>query len=162
VSKSQLVSKNIEQPPASVILRLDFTQFPVVPGLRRGEAPLFPITKKFSIGKPSVSVRRRQLALTPAYAFTDFKSQGQTIDHVLVDLGKTVQFSLSPFNAYVALSRSQGRDTIRLLRDFENVLFTCHPSEDFREEEHRLANLAKVTKKGYYDGHYGNPMQNMS
>ncbi|KAJ8582183.1 hypothetical protein M405DRAFT_713694, partial [Rhizopogon salebrosus TDB-379] len=50
-----------------------------VPGLRQGEAPLFPITKKLRIGKPSVSVRRRQLALTPAYAFTDFKSQGQTI-----------------------------------------------------------------------------------
>jgi hypothetical protein len=65
------------------------------------------------------------------------------------------------FNAYVALSRSQGRDTIRLLRDFENVLFTRHPSEDLREEEHRLENLAKETKKDYYDGKYGNPMQNM-
>jgi hypothetical protein len=71
----------------------------------------------------------------------------ETIDHVLVDLGKTVQFSLSPFNAYVALSRSQGRDT--------------NPSEDLREEEHRLENLAKETKKDYYDGKYGNPMQNM-
>jgi ATP-dependent exoDNAse (exonuclease V) alpha subunit len=93
------------------------------------------------------SVQRRQLALTPAYAFTDFKSQGQTINHVIiVDLGKPVQFALSPFNAYVALSRSKGRDTIRLLRDSEDILFTCHPSEDLREEALRLTKLAENTK----------------
>ncbi|KAJ8583009.1 hypothetical protein M405DRAFT_749292 [Rhizopogon salebrosus TDB-379] len=53
---------------------------------------------------PSTKITRRQLALIPAYAFTDFKSQGQTIEHVLVDIGKTTYFGLSPFNAYVALS----------------------------------------------------------
>jgi hypothetical protein len=149
----QLNTIHLQFPPAAVILQLDFTQFPIVPGLRQGEAPLFPITKKFRIGKPSVSVRRRQLALTPAYAFTDFKSQGQTIfDHVIVDLGKTVQSSLSPFNAYVALSRSKGRDTIRLLRDFDDNLFTRHPSDNLREEEHRLAKLADETKRDYYNG----------
>ncbi|KAG2139646.1 hypothetical protein DEU56DRAFT_688293, partial [Suillus clintonianus] len=58
--------------------------------------------------------------LAPAYTFTDFKSQGQTIEHVLVDIGRTTCFALSPFNAYVALSRSCGRDSIRLLRDFDN------------------------------------------
>jgi hypothetical protein len=157
--ESQLVTTNntvhLRFPPALVVLQLDFTEFPIVPGLRQGEAPLFPITKKFKIGKPSVSVQRRQLALTPAYAFTDFKSQGQTINHVIVDLGKTVQFSLSPFNAYVALSRSKGRDTIRLLRDFEDKLFTRHPSEDLREEELRLTKLAERTKRDYYEGKYG-------
>jgi hypothetical protein len=50
--ESQLVTRNIEHntvhlwfPPAAVVLQLDFTQFPIVPGLRQGEAPLFPITK---------------------------------------------------------------------------------------------------------------------
>jgi len=159
--ESQLVTANIEHdtvhlqfPPAAVVLQLDFTQFPIVPGLQRGQAPLFPIAKKFRIGKPSVSVQRRQLPLTPAYAFTDFKSQGQTINHVIVDLGKTVQFALSPFNAYVALSHSKGRDTIRLLRDFEDNLFTCHPSENLREEELRLTQLAENTKRDYYSGKY--------
>jgi ATP-dependent exoDNAse (exonuclease V) alpha subunit len=159
--ESQLVTRNIEHnivhlqfPPAAVVLQLDFTRFPIVPGLQQGQAPLFPIAKKFRIGKPSVSVQRRQLPLTPAYAFTDFKSQGQTINHVIVDLGKTVQFALSPFNAYVALSRSKGRDTIRLLRDFEDNLFTRHPSENLREEELRLTQLAENTKTDYYNGKY--------
>ncbi|KAG2084374.1 hypothetical protein BD769DRAFT_1374943 [Suillus cothurnatus] len=48
----------------------------------------------------------------PAYAFTDFKAQGQTIDYVLIDIGRTTCFALSPFNAYVTLSRSHGCDYI--------------------------------------------------
>ncbi|KAG2062939.1 hypothetical protein BDR04DRAFT_1039508, partial [Suillus decipiens] len=62
-----------------------------------------------------------------AYAFTDYKAQGQTIDHILVDIGKMTCFSLSPFNTYVVLLRSQGRQSIHLLREFEDSLHTsCH------------------------------------
>ncbi|KAF8893443.1 hypothetical protein BD779DRAFT_1620513, partial [Infundibulicybe gibba] len=49
-------------------------------------------------------IHRRQLAITPAYAFTDYKSQGQTIKHVIVDLADPPSGKLSPFSAYVALS----------------------------------------------------------
>jgi len=75
------------------------------------------------------------------------------INHVIftVDLGKTVQFALSPFNAYVALSRSKGRDAIRVLRDFEDNLFTRHPSEDLREE---LRLTMENAKRDYYNGKY--------
>jgi len=41
---------------------------------------------------------------------------------------------LSPFSAYVALSRSRGRDTIHLLQDFDERLFTNHPSGDLATE----------------------------
>ena len=80
-------------------------------------------------------------------------NHGQTISHVIVDLGKTVQFALSPFNAYVALYRSKGRDTICLLWDFEDNLFTRHPWEDPREEE--LNSLSSENaKRYYYNGKY--------
>jgi ATP-dependent exoDNAse (exonuclease V) alpha subunit len=80
-------------------------------------------------GKTGITVERKQFPLTPAYAFTDFKSLGQTIESVLVDLAKPPSGGLTSFNAYVALSRSRGRDTIRLLRDFDEKLFTTHPNE---------------------------------
>jgi hypothetical protein len=87
--------------------------------------PLSPIELKFTVGStPSTRITRRQFPHSPAYAFTDFKSQGQTIEHVSVDIGKTTFFKLSPFNAYVALSRSRSRKTIRLLRDFDALLKT--------------------------------------
>jgi len=44
-------------------------------------------------------------AITATYAFTDYKSQGQTIEYVIVDLGKPASGELNGFNAYMALSR---------------------------------------------------------
>ncbi|KAF8195698.1 hypothetical protein K438DRAFT_1586944 [Mycena galopus ATCC 62051] len=45
-----------------------------------------------------------------AYAFTDYRSQGQTIGHVLVDIASPPSGKLSLFNLYVALSRSSAED----------------------------------------------------
>ncbi|KIK79878.1 hypothetical protein PAXRUDRAFT_37245, partial [Paxillus rubicundulus Ve08.2h10] len=56
-----------------------------------------------------------------AYTFTNYKSQGQTIVHVIVGIGKATCFSLMPFNTtYVALSRSQGCTSVQLLQDFKH------------------------------------------
>ncbi|KAJ7028352.1 hypothetical protein C8F04DRAFT_964088 [Mycena alexandri] len=60
------------------------------------------------------TVHRVQLPLTGAYAFTDYRSQGQTLPYVIVDIGTPPTGGLSLFNLYVALSRSSGRETIRL------------------------------------------------
>ncbi|KAJ3897534.1 hypothetical protein F5879DRAFT_813832 [Lentinula edodes] len=43
--------------------------------------------------------------MTAAYAFTDYRAQGQTIPSVLVDIGKPPTGTLSLFNLYVALSQ---------------------------------------------------------
>ncbi|KAJ8587746.1 hypothetical protein M405DRAFT_934534 [Rhizopogon salebrosus TDB-379] len=104
---------------------------------------------------PSTRITRRQFPLSPVYAFTDFKSQGQTIEHVSVDIGKTTFFKLSPFNAYVALSRSRSRKTTRPLRDFDNVLFLQYPSEDLCTEDQQIDAIVEETKKRYDDGQYG-------
>jgi hypothetical protein len=146
----------LHYPPILVIVKLDFCELPQLPGLPPCHVPLSPVNCKFTMGStPSTRITRRQLPLIPAYAFTDFKSQGQTIEHVLVDIGKTTCFALSPFNAYVALSRSRGRETIRLLRDFDDKLFIRHPSEDLRIEDERIDALAKETSTHYAKGKYG-------
>jgi len=63
------------------------------------------------------------------------------------DIGKPPTGSLSPFSVYVALSRSRGRDTIRLLRDFNPNLLQNHPSEDLRIEMQRLEQLNEKMKR---------------
>jgi ATP-dependent exoDNAse (exonuclease V) alpha subunit len=80
--------------------------------------------------------------LIVGYAFTDYKAQGQTLEHVIVDLTKPPRGSITPFGAYVALSHSRGRDTIRLLREFNNTLLTMHPLQMLYEEDQRLRRLA--------------------
>ena len=57
-------------------------------------------------------MKRHQFPLTVAYAFTDYRSQGQTILYIVVDLAVPSNGTLNLFNLYVALSHSSGRDTI--------------------------------------------------
>ncbi|KAF8440407.1 hypothetical protein L210DRAFT_3448403 [Boletus edulis BED1] len=60
-----------------------------MPFLKEKEIPLFPVTRKFRIiSDPPAFVTRRQLTITPAYALTDFKAQGPTLQNVVVDIGK--------------------------------------------------------------------------
>ncbi len=98
------------------------------------------------VGKEKITVTRVQLPMTGAYAFTDYRSQGQTVPYVIADIGKPPSQDVSPFGAYIALSRSHGASNIRLLRDFNDKLFTTHPSQDLRDEEVRLRGLADETK----------------
>ncbi|KAF5331245.1 hypothetical protein D9611_013149 [Ephemerocybe angulata] len=120
------------------------------PGVKAGLIPISPVTASFQVTNgmgQKITVKRTQYALTGAYAFTDYKSQGQTIEKVIIDIGKPPQGALSPFNAYVALLRGRGRDSIRLLRDFDGDLFTTHPSENLRAEMSRLQALAARTER---------------
>ena len=108
-----------------------------------------------STHKGHYSKSRRQYPLTPAYAFTDHKAQGQTLEYVIVDIGPVPEkFGISPLGVYVALSRGRGREQIRLLRDFDDDLFTKHPSEDLRVEDERLTTLTEMTKDRWDSGFY--------
>ena len=118
-------------------------------GLLPGVIPLTPSLAKFSAtGRTGKTFRilRWQYAMTAGYAFTDYKSQGQTIEYVIIDIGKPPT-GHSRHSPYVALSRSRGRDTIQLLRDFDNNLYQNHPSEALRREMTRLKGLNNATRR---------------
>ena len=86
------------------------------------------------------------------YASTDHKVQGQTIENIIVDIGPSKQFSVDAFAAYVAFSRSRSRESIRLLRDFDDKMFTKHPSEHLRAEDCRLVELTRIMKVKFEAG----------
>ncbi|KAF8120368.1 hypothetical protein EV363DRAFT_1477910 [Boletus edulis] len=118
-------------------------------GLDENVIPLIPMERNFTIttGNKNKTVVRSQLPVTPAYAFTDYRSQGQTIRHAIIDIAPPPTGALTPFNIYVALSRCRGRENIRLLREFDEKLLTKHPSEYLRMEDERLDKLDKETEK---------------
>lgn len=135
--------------PRCILIRLDRTRVPTLPGLPPGVVPFVPTMKSFQITVPGKSgtvqrtVRRTQFPITLAYAFTDYRSQGQTIPRVIVDIatppGKGIGLNkLSLFNVYVALSRSSGRETIRLLRDFDESEFQKPHDKDLPAEAERV------------------------
>lgn len=142
-------SIHLRYPPRYVLVRLDRTKAPSLQGLPQNVIPIVPVKKSFTINKggTKIVVNRIQLPLTLAYAFTDYRSQGQTLQPVLVDIGPPPYGHLTPFNIYVALSRGTGRDNIRLLRDFDETLLQQHPSEYLRLEDDRLQRLNELTKE---------------
>ena len=76
---------------------------------------------------------------------------------VFVDIRKPPPpVNMGTFGAYVAVSRSKGRKTIRFLGDFEDRLFTLHPSDDLRQEDERQARKTRETKEAWDFGFYHN------
>ncbi len=145
----------LQHVPSYVLVKMHRTRASKLDDLDDGVVPVEPIETRMQIqvslpGKPSAkcSVCRRQFPITAAYAFTDYRSQGQTIPAVIVDIMSPPGPSkLSLFNLYVALSRSSGRDTIRLQRDFEDkILLQTHNPELLNEDE-RLDKLDRDTKE---------------
>ena len=52
--------------------------------------------------------KKSKQELTLAYAFTDYRSQGQKLQPVYIDIGSPPYSCLTPFNIYVALLRGTG------------------------------------------------------
>ncbi|KZO91843.1 hypothetical protein CALVIDRAFT_488490 [Calocera viscosa TUFC12733] len=142
----------LNQPPAYILVKLHRTKAKQLPGLDAGVIPIACTQKQFRItdseGK-TWTVTRNQVPITAAYAITDYRAQGQTLPYVIIDISTPPTGQITAFNAYVALSRSKGRDTIRLLRDFSYKLFTTHSSEYLRLEDERLDSLDRNTNMQY-------------
>jgi ATP-dependent exoDNAse (exonuclease V) alpha subunit len=81
-----------------------------------------------------------------AYAFTNYQSQGQTLPYVIIDIAKSPTGGLDLFNLYVALSRSSGRESIRLLQDFDNKLFQKSHDSVLLAEDDRPDKMDRITK----------------
>lgn len=75
--------------PEYILVKLDNARMAALSGLAEGVVPVVPSSKGFTItieGKKTRTVHRAQYPMTPAYAFTDIRSQGQTIPRVIVDI----------------------------------------------------------------------------
>ena len=144
----------LQYPPVYVLVKLNRTKARVLEELEAGVVPIAAMKRTLMIldGQTRKTVSRRQIPLTAAYAFTDYRSQGQTLPAVIVDIATPPTGGLTPFNAYVQLSRSSGSSTIRILRDFEDKLFTSHPCEFLRKEDERLEELDAETKR-WWEAH---------
>jgi hypothetical protein len=94
-------------------------------------------------------VRRLQFLITPAYAFTNYRSQGQTLRAAIIDIANPPSGGrLTLFNIYVALSRGSGRDTIRLLWDFDDDLLLQPLDSDLGQEIRRAECRVWVKMEG--------------
>ena len=146
-----IVLKNI---PLYLLVKLERTRATPLKGLDEAVIPVELATKSMQVqvvendgNQPRRTVKRCQFPVTAAYAFTDYRLQGQTIPYVVVDIATPPTGGLSLFNLYVALSRSSGKSTIRLLRDFDAKVFQASHSSQLLAEDDRLKELNIETKE---------------
>ena len=147
----------LKKMPAYVLVKLNNTRLRQLPNLPPQVIPIEPNAAKFTITvqKKTRTVTRRQFPITAAYAFTDYRAQGQTIRNVIVDISTPPYGGLNLFNLYVALSRGTGREGIRLLREFDHKIFFSKPlPEALVIEDSRLQELNRETMQRYVAGEY--------
>lgn len=124
-----------------------------IPGILSGLVPIFPETVtfdyKYRVGDTikSRTVSRKQLPLLPSYSYTDFKSQGRTLDRAIVDLA-----TARGQGVYVMLSRVKTLDGVAILRWFPSTKIYQRLSEDMRNELARVDFMDRVTKEAYNAG----------
>lgn len=138
---------------AVVYLRVQGVEIDI-PGLEEGIVPIFPETMSFDFRFKdgdkirTRSVTRKQLPLLPAYSYTDFKSQGRTLDRAIVDL-----YTARGQGVYVMLSRVKTLKGIAIMRWFPSTKIFQRLSEDMRDEIIRIDFLDKATLQAYMAGH---------
>ena len=143
---------HLHYPPQYVLMKLLCTKAPQLEGLSQNVIPITLIAKSFMTTKngEKMTVNRSQLPLTLTYAFTNYRSQGQTLQPVYIDIGSPPYGRLTPFNIYIVLSRGMGQNNIWLIRDFDGTLLCHHPCEHLRLEDECLEGLNKMTKEMWH------------
>jgi len=141
--------------PLYLLVKLTRTRAAQLEGLDECVIPIEPVLTtyhiKVSVGRRMVqhAVKRKQFPLTAAYTFTNYRSQGQTIPYIVVDIATPPTGGLSLFNLYVAFPRSSGWDSIRLLQYFDNKLFEKPHDWALIQEDERLEVFDRQTRIWY-------------
>ncbi|KDN35967.1 hypothetical protein RSAG8_11178, partial [Rhizoctonia solani AG-8 WAC10335] len=93
--------------------------WPLVKFVNSGEFLMPPVDFTLDNGVGGVRARRRQIPLILAWALTIHRAQGQTIDRLRVDLGKT----FAPGQAYVAISRCKSLEGLQVVNFSPSSVF---------------------------------------
>ncbi|KAK7439202.1 hypothetical protein VKT23_017692 [Stygiomarasmius scandens] len=119
--------------PKYVLVKLTRTRASRLEGLDENVIPVEPMEVKFKVKVPGGGERtviRRQFPMTAAYAFTDYRAQGQTIPTVFVDIAKVPSGTL----------------TLTAL-DFDEKILMQGIEVELMDEDDRLEQMDVTTKQ---------------
>ena len=143
--------------PPYILVKLTHTQVTPLEGLQDSVISIEPAITTYHIkvqqGKGHIMQKTGQwgqFPMTAVYAFTDYCSQGQTLPYVIVDITSPPTSTLSLFNQSVALSRSSGRVSIRLLHNFDYKIFRASHDPALVDEDKGLEKL-DIERKSWYE-----------
>ncbi|CAF1089825.1 unnamed protein product [Rotaria sordida] len=108
------------------------------------------VAKAAKINKKTrkLSVKRKAFPLIPAYSMTTYRSQGQTLGKIIVDLVMPPG-PVELASVYVPLSRVKRLDDLLIIRSFEFAILQVKSSTTQIEELKRLDRIAQNTRKRF-------------
>lgn len=138
--------------PLVVIVQFDaYKGKPIIPAIERSVS-ISPITAYFTLSndiKGKIS-SRQQIPLRLAWAITIHKSQGQTLDKVVIDIGKQRKIKASGLE-YVAFSRvREVKDLVLMPVDWPRFRLLNKPNKIKLKEEKRLKQMFNDCKINYH------------
>jgi hypothetical protein len=98
-------------PSGKIFMPYHHHEFKPFPGLTAGLIPIFPSEVSFNLqyqDNPKQKIYCQQFPICAGYAFTSHRGQGQTLGNIIIDIGTTTRFPVTPFGAYVVLLCSRG------------------------------------------------------
>ncbi|KAG8942843.1 hypothetical protein FRC04_003474 [Tulasnella sp. 424] len=120
-----------------------------IDGLQEDVVPIVPTSTQFTYVSPQGAkfhISRSQLPLLPAYAYTDYKAQGRTLEKAIVDLADCNSLQ----SVYVMLSRVRTLHGLAILRWFKSTKLYQNLQEEFRHEFSRLRKLHDDTEQWFH------------
>ena len=112
-----------------------------IPHLPEKHFPILPdVTKlRFEHGASHkrCTIERKQVPIEPGFAITVYKTQGKTMERVIVDLASCSGTE----QPYVMISRAMSLDGLMVLRDFQAHQIKKRRSEELQKEFSRLLHL---------------------
>lgn len=146
-------------PPAGILLEAESTKDFHFVGMPPGTVLLTPLSCKIESQKKRPwqrrDVTRRGLPCTAAFACTDYKVQGRTLEQVAVELrgtrttnidGRAIASQCDPYSLYVQLSRCRTLENIMLLsKARERDIVGNTVPENMVAAEGRLEELSEAT-----------------
>lgn len=111
---------DLQYPPARVLIHIETADVAglELDGLPRGVIAVAPETKSFfvvGVHKRKFLFKRTQLPLTAGCVSSVYRSQGQTLKFIILEIRPPVSGGLDKAAVYVALSRATGLEDIFLL-----------------------------------------------
>jgi hypothetical protein len=146
----------LTKPPTFVLFSPDRPNGIQLPDLPPNVVPILPNNKiapmRITVNGKRFTVSRLQLRLLPGWAMTIDKCQGQNMPKSITDLSSPPSAGnrLTASHVYVALSRSQGRDDLRMLRPLTDALkkvLSNHIGSALRNDDRRLTDQARDTRR---------------
>lgn len=113
--------------------------------------PIFPETLSFKCNmvkngrETTKSISRKQVPLLPAYVYTDYKSQGRSLEKAIIDIASAHSIQ----GVYVMLSRVKTLSGLAILRPFPQHKICQRLSQEMRNEFERLELIDRQTTQWY-------------